>query len=143
MSTIAEWPVSVGMSECTQRFAENNIDFDILGELTHHDFDRLGMSVGHRGRMLRTIRARGGPSLASAEAAAASPVPQDGAERHQLTVMFCDFVGSTALSGKLNPEDLRGVIGAYHRCCSELIERNGGFVAKYVGDRVLAYFGYP
>jgi class 3 adenylate cyclase len=57
--------------------------------------------------------------------------------------MFCDLVGSTALSGKLDPEDLRGIIGAYHRCCTEVIERNGGFVAKYMGDGVLSYFGYP
>jgi class 3 adenylate cyclase/tetratricopeptide (TPR) repeat protein len=143
MSTIAEWLASLGMSEYTGRFAEDDIDFDILGELTDHDFDRLGVSVGHRRRMLRAIRQRGGASLTSAQAAAASPVPQDGAERRQLTVMFCDLVGSTALSGKLDPEDLRGIIGAYHRCCRELIERNGGFVAKYMGDGVLAYFGYP
>jgi hypothetical protein len=58
-------------------------------------------------------------------------------------VVFCDLVGSTALSGKVDPEDLRGIIGAYHRCCTEVIERNGGFVAKYMGDGVLAYFGYP
>src|SRR5262249_49411139 len=65
------------------------------------------------------------------------------AERRQLTVMFCDLVGSTALSARLDPEDLRGVIGAYHRCCTEVVERDGGFVAKYMGDGVLAYFGYP
>jgi class 3 adenylate cyclase len=65
------------------------------------------------------------------------------AERRQLTVMFCDLVGSTALSARLDPEDLRSVIGAYHGCCTKLVERNGGFVAKYMGDGVLAYFGYP
>jgi class 3 adenylate cyclase len=65
------------------------------------------------------------------------------AEHRQLTVMFCDLVGSTALSGKLDPEDLRGIIGTYHRWCTDRIERNGGFVAKYMGDGVLAYFGYP
>src|SRR6516164_7570498 len=65
------------------------------------------------------------------------------AERRQLTVMFCDLVGSTALSARLDPEDLRSIITAYHRCCTELVERNGGFVAKYIGDGVLAYFGYP
>ena len=73
----------------------------------------------------------------------AGPKPQDAAERRQLTVMFCDLVGSTAMSARLDPEEMRGIIGAYHRCCSELIERNGGFVAKYMGDGVLAYFGYP
>jgi hypothetical protein len=69
--------------------------------------------------------------------------PQDTAERRQLTVMFCDLVGSTALSARLDPEDPRGMIGAYHRCATELVERNDGFVAKYMGDGVLAYFGYP
>ena len=65
------------------------------------------------------------------------------AERRQLTVMFIDLVGSTALSAKLDPEDLRSIFGAYQRCCAELVQRNGGFVAKYMGDGVLAYFGYP
>src|SRR5271168_3809658 len=73
----------------------------------------------------------------------AGPKPQDAAERRQLTVMFCDLVGSTAMSARLDPEDMREIIGAYHRCCAGLIERNGGFVAKYMGDGVLAYFGYP
>src|SRR5262249_23278094 len=75
--------------------------------------------------------------------AATEPNRQDRAERRQLSVVFCDLVGSTALSAKLDPEDLRGIITAYHRCCTELVERNGGFVAKYMGDGVLAYFGYP
>jgi class 3 adenylate cyclase len=74
---------------------------------------------------------------------AAALAPHDRAERRQLTVMFCDLVGSTALSARLDPEDLRTIIAAYRRCCSELVERNGGFVAKYMGDGVLAYFGYP
>ena len=68
---------------------------------------------------------------------------QPDAERRQLTVMFCDLVGSTALSARLDPEDLREVVGTYHRCCTDLIGEAGGFVAKYMGDGVLAYFGYP
>jgi class 3 adenylate cyclase len=71
------------------------------------------------------------------------PATHDSAERRQLTVMFCDLVGSTGLSVELDPEDLRGIIASYHRCCTELVERNGGFVARYMGDGVLAYFGYP
>src|SRR5262249_54677721 len=76
-------------------------------------------------------------------APASEPKPRDDAERRQLTVMFCDLVGSTALSARMDPEDLRGIIAAYHHCCTELVERNAGFVAKYMGDGVLAYFGYP
>jgi class 3 adenylate cyclase len=76
-------------------------------------------------------------------AAAVPPATHDSAERRQLTVMFCDLVGSTGLSVELDPEDLRGIIASYHRCCTELVERNGGFVARYMGDGVLAYFGYP
>ena len=83
-------------------------------------------------------------STAAPSRTQAPTIPRiDAAERRQLTVMFCDLVGSTALSASLDPEDLRGIIGAYRRCCTEVIERNGGFVAKYMGDGVLSYFGYP
>jgi class 3 adenylate cyclase/predicted ATPase len=144
VSSIAEWLLSLGMPQYTQRFSEDDIDLDVLGELTDQDFDRLGVSVGHRRRMLKALRELGGSSPATAHVATATPAAsQPSAERRQLTVMFCDLVGSTALSGQLDPEDLRGIIGVYHRCCAELIERSGGFVAKYMGDGVLAYFGYP
>ena len=144
MSTIAEWLVSLGMSEYRERFAEERIEIDVLPELTDQDLEKLGIPLGHRRRMLKAIRELGQPPpTESRVAAAASPTPQDSAEHRQLTVMFCDLVGSTVLSALLDPEDLHGIIGAYHRCCTELIERNGGFVAKYMGDGVLAYFGYP
>jgi class 3 adenylate cyclase len=139
--SIAEWLASLGMAEYTERFAKDHIDLDVLGELTDQDFDRLGVSVGHRRRMLKAIRERGGSALVTPPVAPTGP--QVSAERRQLTVMFCDLVGSTELSGRLDPEDMRAVISAYHRCCTELIERNGGFVAKYMGDGALAYFGYP
>jgi class 3 adenylate cyclase len=128
------------MSEYAERFAENDIEIDILPELTDHDLERLGVSLGHRRRILRAIRELGTPTPIAPQTAAAA---HDSAERRQLTVMLCDLVGSTALSVKLDPEDLRGIIAAYHRCCTELVERNGGFVARYMGDGVLAYFGYP
>src|SRR4051812_34262414 len=94
--------------------------------------------------MLRAIRELTADAAVLLHLSAVTEIrEQDAAERRQLTVMFCDLVGSTALSAKLDPEDLRGVIGAYQRCCAVLVERNGGFVAKYMGDGVLAYFGYP
>jgi class 3 adenylate cyclase len=143
VSTIAEWLASLGVSEYSERFAEERIEIDVLSELTDRDLERLGISLGHRRRILRAIRERGAAAPTMPQAAALSPALQESAERRQLTVVFCDLVGSTALSAELDPEDLRGVIGAYNRCCTELIERNGGFVAKYMGDGVLAYFGYP
>jgi class 3 adenylate cyclase/tetratricopeptide (TPR) repeat protein len=144
VSTIAEWLVSLGMPEYTERFAEERIETDVLPELTDQDLERLGIPLGHRRRMLKSIRELGQPPPAAPRVeAAASPAPQDRAERRQLTVVFCDLVGSTALSARLDPEDLRGIIGTYHGRCTELIERNGGFVAKYMGDGVLGYFGYP
>jgi class 3 adenylate cyclase/tetratricopeptide (TPR) repeat protein len=140
---IAGWLKELGMSEYSDRFAEDDIDFDVLEELTDQDFDRLGVSIGHRRRMLSAIQNHGGDATEVPQFVTASPASVESAERRQLTVMFCDLEGSAALSGRLDPEDLRGIIGAYHRCCTELIERNGGFVVKYMGDGVLAYFGYP
>ena len=144
MQQIADWLRKLGMSEYAERFAENDIEIDILPELTDHDLKGLGISLGHRRRILRAIRELRAPVPAAPQTAAAvSPTPHDSAERRQLTVMLCDLVGSTALSVMLDPEDLRGIIAGYHRCCTELVERNGGFVARYLGDGVLAYFGYP
>jgi class 3 adenylate cyclase len=143
VSTIAEWLASLGMSEYSERFGEERIEIDVLSELTDRDLERLGISLGHRRRMLRAIRERGAAAPGTPQAVAASPAPHESAERRQLTVVLCDLVGSTALSGEFDPEDLRGIIGAYNRCCTELVERHGGFVAKYMGDGVLAYFGYP
>jgi class 3 adenylate cyclase/tetratricopeptide (TPR) repeat protein len=141
MQQIADWLKTIGMSEYAECFAANDIEMDILPELTDHDLERLGVSLGHRRRILRAIRELGGPTTAAPQTAAAAS--HDRAERRQLTVLLCDLVGSTALSVKLDPEDLRGIIAGYHRCCTELVERNGGFVARYMGDGVLAYFGYP
>jgi predicted ATPase/class 3 adenylate cyclase len=134
---IAVWLQGLGMSEYAERFAENRIDFSVLHDLTDEDFKELGVILGDRRKLLRAIREldRHGPSQSSAITGAA--------ERRQLTVMFCDLVGSTSLSVQLDPEDLREVIGAYHRCCATTVEQRGGFVAKYMGDGVLIYFGYP
>jgi class 3 adenylate cyclase/predicted ATPase len=142
MQPIAEWLEKLGLGQYAQRFAENGIDFSDLRHLTDQDLKDIGFLLGHRRRILAAIAELARPTTPE-PTAATEPKPQDFAERRQLTVMFCDLVGSTALSGRLDPEDLRHLIGAYHRCCTELIEHDGGFVAKYMGDGVLSYFGYP
>jgi len=143
MQPIAEWLEKLGLGQYAQRFAENGIDLSVLQDLTDQDLREVGVLLGHRRKILRAIAELAGRPGTPQLKEEPVPKPQDAAERRQLTVMFCDLVGSTALSARLDPEDLRGIIASYHRCCTELIERNGGFVAKYVGDGVLAYFGYP
>jgi predicted ATPase/class 3 adenylate cyclase len=142
---VGAWLRSLGLAQYEAVFREHAIDSEVLAEVSENELEKLGLPLGHRKRLLKAIAALGSAAAASAIDASISPQtsPQDTAERRQLTVMFCDLVGSTALSARLDPEDLRSVIGAYHRCCSDLVERNGGFVAKYMGDGVLAYFGYP
>src|ERR1700730_13185513 len=141
---IAEWLQNLGMSEYAQRVAENRIDFSVLPDLTDQDLKELGIVLGDRRKMLRAISELSGAAPAVARPSAiAAPAPHEIAERRQLTVMFCDLVGSTALSARLDPEELREIIAGYHRRCTELVEQNGGFVAKYMGDGVLAYFAYP
>ena len=147
MVTVKEWLAGLGLSEHERLLAKNRIDVSVLPELTEQHLKDLGLPLGDRLKMLRAIRELGSsaPPIPSAPPPAPTPElkPQDTAERRQLTVMFCDLVGSTSLSTQLDPEDLRAIINGYHRCATELVERNGGFVAKYMGDGVLAYFGYP
>src|SRR5215472_10255412 len=119
MQQIEDWLKKLGMSEYVQRFVENRIDLSVLPDLTDQDLKDLGVLLGDRRKMLRAIRDLGeAPVAASAPFApiASEPASRDDAERRQLTVMFTDLVGSTALSTKLDPEDLRSVIGAYHKC---------------------------
>ena len=142
MTGIAEWLASIGLGEYAQRFGENAIDLSVLRDLTEQDLKDLGVLLGHRRKMLRAIAELKGDVLRTSQAGT-KPAPRDGAERRQLTVMFCDLVGSSALSARLDPEDLRVVIGAYHACIAEVIARNEGVIARYMGDGVLAYFGYP
>jgi class 3 adenylate cyclase len=144
MQEIADWLKKLGVSEYTQRFVENDIDVSVLAYLTDQDLKELGVSLGHRRKMLAAIAARAvGNGSASPAPVSSERKPQDTAERRQVTVMFCDLVGSTALSARLDPEDLREVIAAYHRCTAEIVRRFGGFVSQYLGDGVLVYFGYP
>jgi class 3 adenylate cyclase len=143
MEQIANWLETLGMSEYAQRFAENRIDFSVLPELTDQDLEKIGIVLGDRRKIMRAIRELGGTTPATQPPVIAAAKPQDTAERRQVTVMFSDLVGSTALSERMDPEDLREVISAYQKCVSEIVQRFGGFVAKYMGDGVLVYFGYP
>jgi class 3 adenylate cyclase len=143
MQQIRDWLKKLGLGQYAQRFAENVITFVILPDLTDQDLEKIGVaSLGHRRQLLRAIaELKGAPELGTAAATPAAP--HDTAERRQVTVMFSDLVGSTALSARMDPEDLREIFHQYHRCCATEINKEGGFVAKYIGDGVLAYFGYP
>jgi len=139
---IGGWLRGLGLEQYGPAFRENEVDERVLQSLTAEDLKDLGVTlVGHRRRLLDAIATLGADMPAAAVTAA--PPAQADAERRQLTVMFCDLVGSTALSARLDPEDLREVIAAYHRAVAEVVGRFDGFVAKYMGDGVLVYFGYP
>ncbi|MGA8293540.1 MAG: adenylate/guanylate cyclase domain-containing protein, partial [Rhodoplanes sp.] len=139
MKDISEWLASLGMGEYAKCFAENAIDLSVLRDLTEQDLKDLGVLLGHRRKMLRAIAELDPASLAPAEPA----TEPNEAERRHLTVMFCDLVGSTALSARLDPEDMWRLIGSYHACISEVVARYQGTIARYMGDGVLCYFGYP
>jgi class 3 adenylate cyclase len=143
MQEVADFLEKLGMSEYAERFAENAIDIEVLGELTDADFDRLRVSIGDRGKLLKALAAGVRAAGEAATPTAPSVAAADRAERRQITVMFSDLVGPTALSARMDPVDLRDVISAYQKCVAETVQRFGGFVAKYMGDGVLVYFGYP
>jgi class 3 adenylate cyclase/predicted ATPase len=142
MRGIAEWLASIGREEYAQRFAENAIDLSVVRDLTEQDLKDLGVLLGHRRKILRAIAELEGTALAPTENAIES-TPQDAAERRRLTVMICDLVGSTALSVRLDPEDMRAVIDAYHAACARITRTYDGFLAEFRGDGIVAYFGYP
>jgi hypothetical protein len=143
MQQIADWLKKLGMSEYAQRFVENRIDLHVLPDLTDQDLEKLGVLLGDRRKMLRAIRDLSGATVAVTAPSglvAAEPTRQDEAERRQLTVMFCDLVGSTALSTTLDPEDLRSVIGAYQGRANDVgdlliqIKDRGWFHASMARD---------
>jgi class 3 adenylate cyclase len=148
---VVVWLRSLGLGKYEAIFRENDIDETVLPSLTHENLKELGVaSFGHRVKLLDAIAALRSdasgkaPSVDAATASnAISAQPEDRAERRQVTVMFSDLVGSTALSARMDPEDLREVISAYQKSVAETVQRFGGFVAKYMGDGVLVYFGYP
>jgi hypothetical protein len=142
---VAAWLQDLGLERYVPAFRDNDVDAEVLPKLTAEDLISIGVtSVGHRRKLLNAIASL---DMAVPAAVVTAPAPgapgQVDAERRQLTVMFCDLVGSTALSTRHDPEDLRELIGDYHRTVSKTVGRFDGFVAKYMGDGVLIYFGYP
>jgi class 3 adenylate cyclase len=135
---VALWLDRLGLAEYAPLFAVQAIDRAVLADLSEQDLKDLGIPLGHRKRLLKAIAALAEPSPERPE----SPARPD-AERLQLTVLFCDLVGSTALSARLDPEDMGALIRAYQACCAEAVKRWDGHIAKYMGDGMLAYFGYP
>ena len=149
---VATWLESLGLGRYAEAFQRNAIAWDVLPELNENDLEALGVLLGHRKTLLRAIahlsqraEGMGVGSLPLAVSPDTPPVPpeRDQAERRQLTVMFCDLVDSTALSRRLDPEDLQEVIRRFLDACSQTIGRFNGYIAKYMGDGMLVYFGYP
>jgi class 3 adenylate cyclase/tetratricopeptide (TPR) repeat protein len=148
---LAEWLGRHGLDQYAQTFAENNIEFSVLPDLTENDLKKLGVSLGHCKKLLRAIEALTAARQPSGTTSAVSNVtvastrlvqPRE-AEFRQITVMFCDLVGSTQLSEKLDPEDLQKLLDVYRGKCSTAIGHYGGEVARYFGDGVMAFFGWP
>jgi class 3 adenylate cyclase/predicted ATPase len=134
---LRRWLESAGLSEYTDLFVSNRIDLDAVSDLAEPDLARLGVPLGDRKRLRRAIAslaAAAGSGRASASAVA---------ERRQLTVMFCDMVGSTSLSVQFDPEDVRDIIAGFRETCVRLVNHYEGFAARYIGDGILVYFGYP
>ncbi len=142
IKNVGEWLASIGLAQYNVHFAKNAIDLSVLRDLTDNDLKELGVLLGHRRKMLRAIAALNG-TLPQGGETAAPIVPAEDAERRHLTVMFCDLVGSSALSARLDPEEMLRVIESYQACVVGIVKRYEGSIARFMGDGVLAYFGYP
>jgi class 3 adenylate cyclase len=146
MEPIVQWLEGLGLGQYGEVFVRAAIDASVLPDLTDADLDKLGVVLGHRKKLLRAITAMD-PTVATQQLVTPSPAIAEpvapAAERRQLSVMFCDLVGSTALSSQLDPEDLRELLRAYQAAVAQVIAAFDGFVAQYMGDGVLVYFGYP
>ena len=145
LDELEHWLAAVGLKQLAPLLRANDIDLAILPELTEADFEKLGLSLGHRKKLLKAVADPhhfSTSTLIPSSPTTSSSIASS-AERRQITVMFCDLVGSTALASQLDPEDIRELIGAYHQRVAKIVGRFGGFVAKYMGDGVLIYFGYP
>jgi class 3 adenylate cyclase len=143
---IDDWLRGIGLAQYAEIFRANDIDGELLGQLTNDDLKDIGVAaLGHRKKLLKAIAALTAVPEApsSIPVAVTEPKTHDTAERRQVTVMFADLVGSTTLSVRMDPEDLREVISAYQKCVAEIVHQFDGFVSRYMGDGVLVYFGYP
>jgi class 3 adenylate cyclase/tetratricopeptide (TPR) repeat protein len=137
---VATWLRHLGLEQYAKAFVENALDEHVLADLTETDLQKLGVLLGHRKKLLKAIAKLGRPGETTR---LTLETLRDSAERRQVTVLFSDLVGSTALAARLDPEDLREVIGVYYRCVAAVVARFGGYVAKHMGDGIVAYFGFP
>ncbi len=148
---VDQWLEGLGLSKYSALFAENEVDLEVLPDLTEQDLKDLDIPLGHRKKLMKAIAAlsedAGTAGHEAAPAATSPPAHAEAthteAERRQLTVMFCDLVGSTELSTRFDPEDLQELIRAYQEACAKVIAEYNGYIAKFMGDGVLVYFGYP
>jgi len=139
MTDVGDWLAAVGLPQYAGLFEEQRIELDVVPQLTDGDLKELGIPLGDRKRFLSAIAALTGTTAPDVTAAQAGPA----AERRQITVVFCDLIGSTELASRLDPEDLAAAMTSYHDCCKEVIERWSGHVAEFLGDGAVIYFGWP
>jgi class 3 adenylate cyclase/tetratricopeptide (TPR) repeat protein len=144
VTELRRWLAEAGLEELADALHAHDLDLDVLPDLTDADLREIGLTLGQRKRLLKAVATR----VASAERAPVRTAPggeraPGEAELRQMTIMFCDMVGSTQLSQRFDAEDMFAIIASYQRCCTEVIQRFGGHVARYLGDGVLAYFGFP
>ena len=145
MTDLQHWLEEIGLAQYADLFGKNDIDWEVLPELTEQDLEKLGVSLGHRKKLIKAIQASCTASQSSRRSVETRPTPTAtaSAERRHLTVVLCDLVGSTSLSTRLDPEDLGKILFDFLRCCDNAIRRYDGHVARLMGDGVLAYFGFP
>ena len=141
---VGAWLRSLGLAQYEALFRQNDIDAEVLGDLTDADLEKLGLTLGHRKRLLKAVASLDGPEPAAKPTSPAPPsLSTDAAERRPITIMFCDLVGSTNLAARLDAEDWRNLVGAYLDAASAAVTGLGGHVLKKLGDGLMALFGYP
>jgi class 3 adenylate cyclase/tetratricopeptide (TPR) repeat protein len=143
MTSLEPWLASIGLGRHAEVFRQNEIEIDVVGDLSEEDLIRLGLSLGDRLRLKRALAKLPAEARVRAASASYSEWAGSAAERRRLTVLFCDLVGSTDLSTRLDPEELRNIIARYLDVVSETVLRFGGHVARLLGDGILVYFGWP